>query len=359
MKKSVKTLSLLLAVVMILCLAGCGSAKNASQAAYATNSAADYYYGAEVPMAEPAAAAEWSEAESNAKVQGTGGLSAADSSARTDYDMSEKIIYNAEVRLETTEFDQALEQIAQLVKDLGGYMESTSISGNNYSSIARGSAGTRNAYYTIRVPSARFSELTGTLSEIGNVPYSRTYTRNITTQYYDTQSRLEAYKVQETRLLEMLSIAETVDDMLAIQRELTDVQYEIDSLTGTLRYYDNQVGYSTVDLTVQEVRVYTPEPSVKLTYWQRMGKEFRESVENTIDFFKEFFLWLVTSLPWMIPLALVIWLAVRLIRRRIARNPERAARRAARRQARLDLRAARRAARKAKKGGEPPADQNG
>ena len=115
MKKSVKTLSLLLAAVMILCLAGCGSAKSASQAAYATNSAADHYYGAEVPMAEPAAAAEWSEAEYDAKIEVAGGLSAANSSARTDYDMSEKIIYNAEVRLETTEFDQALEQIAQLV----------------------------------------------------------------------------------------------------------------------------------------------------------------------------------------------------------------------------------------------------
>ena len=48
----------------------------------------------------------------------------------------------------------------------------------------------------------------------------------------------------------MLSIAETVEDMLSIQRELTEVQYELDSLTGTLRYYDNQVNYSTVSLTV-------------------------------------------------------------------------------------------------------------
>ncbi len=345
MKNMKRSLALLLAVVLALALAGCGSSKNASSAAsenYYADERGDSFGGYMEEPAEP-------EADMMSDSAASPGLGGAKNSAPDNIaDMSEKIIYNAEVTLETTGFDNALERIAAMVKELGGYMESTSISGSNYSAISRGSAGARSAYYTIRIPSARFAEFTGSLTDLGNVPYSRTYTRNVTREYYDTQSRLDAYKVQETRLLEMLSVAETVEDMLAIQRELTDVQYEIDSLTGTLRYYDNQVGYSTVDLTVREVREYTPEPTITLTYWERMSKGFRESVHNTAEFFKELFLWFVTSLPWLIPLCAFIALLVALLRRRAARSPEIAARRAARKEAR----ALRRAARKARKNGE-------
>ena len=342
MKNAKRIIALLLAALMALALAGCGASKNdtaASAGAY-YDAREDYLYDepaeAEAPM--PAAAAEAS--------NGVGGAN--NSVPDNAPDMSEKIIYNAEVTLETTGFDDALERIAAMVRDMGGYMESTSVSGSNYGAISRGSAGARSAYYTIRIPSARFAEFTGSLTDLGNVPYSRTYTRNVTREYYDTQSRLDAYKVQEKRLLEMLSVAETVEDMLAIQRELTDVQYEIDSLTGTLRYYDNQVGYSTVDMTVREVREYTPEPTITLTYWERMSKGFRESLHDTARFFTEFFLWFVTSLPWLIPLGAIIVVIVVLIRRRTARNPEIAKRRAARKEAR----ALRRARRKTRKTGE-------
>ena len=342
MKNTKRIIALLLAALMALALAGCGASKNdtaASAGAY-YDQREDYLFD------EPAEAPAPMPTEADEASNGVGGAN--NSVPDNAPDMSEKIIYNAEVTLETTGFDDALERIAAMVRDMGGYMESTSVSGSNYGAISRGSAGARSAYYTIRIPSARFAEFTGSLTDLGNVPYSRTYTRNVTREYYDTQSRLDAYKVQEKRLLEMLSVAETVEDMLAIQRELTDVQYEIDSLTGTLRYYDNQVGYSTVDMTVREVREYTPEPTITLTYWERMSKGFRESLHDTARFFTEFFLWFVTSLPWLIPLGAIIVVIVVLIRRRTARNPEIAKRRAARKEAR----ALRRARRKARKTGE-------
>ena len=342
MKNTKRIIALLLAALMALALAGCGASKNDT-----TASAGAYYDQREDYLFdEPAEAPAPMPTEADEASNGVGGAN--NSVPDNAPDMSEKIIYNAEVTLETTGFDDALERIAAMVRDMGGYMESTSVSGSNYGAISRGSAGARSAYYTIRIPSARFAEFTGSLTDLGNVPYSRTYTRNVTREYYDTQSRLDAYKVQEKRLLEMLSVAETVEDMLAIQRELTDVQYEIDSLTGTLRYYDNQVGYSTVDMTVREVREYTPEPTITLTYWERMSKGFRESLHDTARFFTEFFLWFVTSLPWLIPLGAIIVVIVVLIRRRTARNPEIAKRRAARKEAR----ALRRARRKARKTGE-------
>lgn len=357
MKMTTKLLALVLALVLALGLAGCG-AKTASMT--------DSCYSERIssaPMEEPRpdTPMESESMPSPASAPGGFGNFAAEDggfyeedvrdSAADIADMSEKIIYSADATLETTEFEHSIEEIRALVKELGGFMESTSISGNNYSSIARGSTGGRSASYTIRVPSDKFALLTGSLSDIGNVPYCNTYMQNVTMEYYDVQSRLEAYKTQETRLLEMLAVAESVEDMLAIQQQLTDVQYEIDSLSGRLRYYDHQVSYSTVSLDVTEVREYTPEPTITLTYWQRMTRGFAESLKNVGGFFQDLFLWFVTSLPWLVPLAAVIVLIAWLVRRSVKNRPERAAKRAARRAAKAEKKAQRAAAKSA-----PPAE---
>lgn len=359
MKKTTKLLALTLAVLLALGLAGCG-AKTMSVTSDAAPAPAAYPY-AESP-AESELGFAMDEESGFANTASAGGLYGADDAggSRTALDepadMSEKIIYSADATLETTEFDAALEKIQALVKELGGFMESTSVSGNNYSSIARGNTGGRYASFTIRVPSDKFSALTGSLSDIGNVPHCSTYMQNVTMEYYDVQSRLEAYKTQETRLLEMLAVAKSVEDMLAIQQQLTEVQYEIDSLTGQLRYYDHQVNYSTVTLYVTEVREYTPEPTITLTYWQRMTRGFSESLKGVGKFFQDLFLWFVTSLPWLVPLAAVITGVVVLIRRGVKKHPERAARRAEKRAAKAEKRARKAAAKAAKKSAAPTAE---
>ncbi len=351
MKKTTKFLALALALVLALGLAGCGAKSTDT----ASSSPSAFYTYDSAPVEAPAAAQESeiagfaNTASSDMLYDGKDGHSASEELA----DMSEKIIYSANARLETTEFDTALEKIQALVKELGGFMESTSISGNNYSSIARGNTGGRSASFTIRVPSDKFATLTGSLSDIGNVPYCNTYMQNVTMEYYDVQSRLEAYQTQETRLLEMLAAAESVEDMLAIQQQLTDVQYEIDSLSGQLRYYDHQVNYSTVTLDVTEVREYTPEPTITLTYWQRMTRGFAESLKSVGEFFQDLFLWFVTSLPWLVPLAAVIVLIVWLIRRSAKKRPERAAKRAAKRAAIAEKKAQKAAAKAAAKSALP------
>ncbi len=241
MKRTTKLLALALALVLALGLAGCGAK---------TSSMTDSCYSERIssaPMEEPRPDTPMESESMPSPASAPGGfgnLAAEDGgfyeedvrdSAADIADMSEKIIYSADATLETTEFDYSIEEIRALVKELGGFMESSSISGNNYYSISRGNTGGRYASFLIRVPSDKFSVLTGSLSEFGNVPYCNTYMQNVTMEYYDVQSRLEAYKTQETRLLEMLAVAKSVEDMLAIQQQLTDVQYEIDSLTGEPR----------------------------------------------------------------------------------------------------------------------------
>ena len=351
MKKTLyRILTLLLILTLALSLTACGKnaavTKAAGAPAYGPAYAEEAFAYPMEAMEEPAAAADYAvNGVGGVGARGSdGGLGSSGGSAMQETRPS-KIIYTAYARLESTDYDSAVDAVYELVEKMGGYMESTSISGSDYSSIARGYASLRSASFTIRIPCEKFEEFTGTLSAIGNIPYCNTSSENITMQYYDVQSRLTAYETQEARLLEMLAIAESVDDMLAIQQQLTEVQYQLDSIKSTLRYYDNQVGYSTVNLDVSEVKEYTPEPTVRLSYWERMSRGFRDSLKSIGTFFTNLFLWIVTNLPILILLALVIcallWLVLHLLEKRKAgRTAEKKGTRRERKAARLAKRSA-------------------
>ena len=315
-----KILALLLSLLMLLSLCACGSfyAKSPS------NSSREDSY---VPSSYSAPAGVYSDyslsetsyalGDADYDYEETGGLSM--NSAYTASETStedapqenpDKIIYSADVTVETTDFDESLSALDALVKQYGGWVESSSVNGSNYYDTARGNQKTRSASYTLRIPSARFNELLGSFSTLGNVPYSHVYTENVTARYFDTQARLTAYNAQETRLLEMLELAQTVDDVITIEDKLTDLRYQIEALQSSLNNWDRHVSYSTVSLQVNEVREYTPEPQVKITF----GDKLLEALEDGFYGAGEFLLMLVTVLPVLLILAVLVLILVLIIR---------------------------------------------
>ena len=289
-----KTLSLLLAVLLVFALCACGSADSASSAPSAAYDmvSTETAYPAEAPEEDyggfAVAAGTQLETGSGAAPEGS----------------PEKLIYSASATVETTEFDQTIEKLSALVEQYGGFVESSSINGSNYYTQSRGYSSERYASYVIRVPSGKFSALMGSLSTLGNVPYSHTYTENITAQYYDTDARLTAYQTQEARLLEMMEAAETVEDLIAIEEKLTELRYQIESLQSTLKNWDRQVAYSTLDLEVQEVIEYTPES--RMSYGQELALALTNGLRRTGEFFKDLLLAIVGALPALVILAVVL-----------------------------------------------------
>ena len=294
-----KMLSLLLALLLVLSLCACGSARPASP------SAAGVY---EAPAAKADTAMEFA-AEEAADLGGfsaAAGVSAANGAAgdpsgppQADPD---KIIYSADVTVETTAFDDAVSRVEALVKTHGGWIESSSVNGANYYDTARGYARSRSASYTLRIPSDRFSQLMGELSTLGNVPFSHTYTENVTAQYYDVQARLTAYEAQEQRLLEMMELAETVEDIIILEDRLTEVRYQIERLQTSLNNWDRQVSYSTVYLDLSEVQEYTPEPQVQPSF----GQKLLSALQNGLHGLGVFFSFLLFGLAEMLPALLLI-----------------------------------------------------
>ena len=331
-----KTLALLLAVLAALSLCACGQSKTgdsyySTEPQYASYNSYDSYSSAAVTTEEAyATEADYDSMEAPEPGAGNGGgLSGSgenrgksDSSA-SDLDYS-KIIYSADASIETTDFDATLEKLRTLIGENDGFIESSSVSGKNYYYSARGTFYGRSAQYTIRIPSARFSELMGSLSLLGNVPYSNTYTDNITTKYYDTQSRLEAYRTQEQSLLAMMEKAETVTDLLEIEDKLSEVRYNIETLQSRLTNWDRLVSYSTVTLSINEVEVYTPEK--EMSFAEQLGIALRRGLSDIGNFMRDLLLWLTAALPTLAVLAAVAVVVILVIRRAKKR---RAARRAA------------------------------
>ena len=342
-----RTCALLLALLMCLGLSACGSAKSSDSAMRQESAVSSGYapapaqMNAEAPMAMNAAYDMAYEEGGFGRATSAKAESGAEGGSEAPEENPEKIIYSGDATVETTEFDKSIADLEAMIEKEGGFIESSSVNGSNYYDSSRGYASKRSASYTLRIPSAKFADLMSSLSDIGNVPYTHTYTENVTAQYYDTQARLNALQAQETRLIEMLKIAETVEDIITIEDKLSDVRYRIDSLQSSLNNWDRRVAYSTLNVTVKEVQVYTPETVTELSYGQELWRTFTDALKNTGEFFKNLLLFLVSAIPTLVILALLCFVFRPLIRKL---HDKAKARREARKTARAEKKAAKTAA---------------
>ncbi len=298
MKRGFKGISIFAAVVMTMGLVGCGGSNSASAPAmyaeesydnalydsksFAGGSTADY---AEAPMEE-----------------GT-----VESQEVTD--SSRKLITTMNISAETEDLDSVLSSVETRVKDLGGYIEASSIyNGSKY----YGRDIVRNASLTIRIPASKLDSFIAAVQNETNITNKSTNVEDVTLHYVDIESRKNALKEEEKRLLEIVQSAETVEDIIKVEERLADVRYEIESIESQLRTYDNKINYSTVYLDIEEVTRFTEtEPKGAI---QRMGEGFMESVADVISAIVEAFVWLVIHIPQIIICIILIAVVIIIIR---------------------------------------------
>ena len=316
--KGIKTV---LAVMLLLALAGCGNMsaglqKSSGEKNAASNSTADA--GAYRDPAPQAASyyADFSSvsdevwegnmAEESAVNWGTGG-SETPAGGDNRADSYDKIIYSGSANVETIRFEDTVKQVYELIEQYQGFLESAYVTGRDYNSQYYDRHSYRNAQFVIRVPRQNFTVMRADLDCLGSVTYSSIEAENITSAYRDTESRLNAYRVEESRLLDMLSRAEYVEDMLNIEDRLSNVRYQIESLTTTLTNWDSKVNYSTMRLTIQEVKELTIEKPIARTF----GEDLRDGIQTSLDWMgqagKNIVIYIVSALPLLaIPAILVV-----------------------------------------------------
>lgn len=157
----------------------------------------------------------------------------------------QKIIRDVDLHLSVRDFDNKVEAALNLADNRGGYVENSYISEKNSSTP-------RSAHISMRVPQEDLPQVIEELKSFGKLKNQRITGENITEVYYDTSARVHNLKQQEQRLLEILQMANNVDEILKIENELNRVRTDIELLTGQLVSWDKRVQFSLINLQLVE-----------------------------------------------------------------------------------------------------------
>ena len=283
-----KILAVLLA--MSLLMAGCGASSKAAM------DSADYI------VQETAAANgsyDFGETETSAQLP-----------------QGRKFIITVNLDAEAEELDSALSAISEKLTALDGYMESQNI----YNGSAYSGRRYRYANLTLRVPAEQLDEFTAAVGSVSNVVSSSRNTDDVTLQYVDTESRVKALETERDRLLELMEQAETMSDLLEIESRLTDVRGELERYASELKVLDNQIDYSTVNLSLSEVTEYTPV--AEKTRLEKIRDGFVDSVKGVWNLILDCVSFVLMNIPYILVFGLLIWGIVALVKRNRKKHPK-------------------------------------
>lgn len=218
----------------------------------------------------------------------------------------QKIIRTIKLSLSTRAFDEDLEKLNTALEQHKGYVE--------YSDIAADRGNRRYANFTLRIPKDNLDSFLDQVKGVGQTVSMTESQEDVSERYSDTATRLQTQTTKMERLIDLLSKAVYVEDILQIEREIADTQYQIDRLTGSLRGMDSKVDYSTVSLYMTE-EVVTVSPTDP-TLAERVRLAVSDAWAMTVDFLEDFVVLLTVTLPYLIVLIVVILIIRRIIRRK-------------------------------------------
>lgn len=312
MKKKSNRLPRLTLALLILglftALAGCGSSKSAETVAET--------------MAYPA------DMKNEMQLQET---AAAEPAAMTDQALSDasgisqtlpadrKLIRDVDMNVESTEFEKLISQITSKVTELGGYIETSNISGVSVNSFEYGER--RHANITARVPGEKLNELLQAVETSGNITNKSESVTDVTLQYSDIESHKKSLTVEQERLWSLLEKADTLEAVIALEARLSEIRYQLEAFESQLRLYDNQVAYSTVTLNISEVKHFTP--AAPDTVGALIQKGISRSLTQISDAGINLFVWVISNSPILLLLGVILFIIILILKKAVKkqRNP--------------------------------------
>lgn len=303
------------ALVLASLLSACGSGSTAAAQSAAVSSSMAYTSEAysEYDEAYDMAAEAPMEGEMAATALASDAQAASDTQASLP--AGRKIVRHSSLELETQEFDSALSQIRASIAQQGGYIENESVDGT---SLYHSEYYTRSAQITARIPTEKLDTV---LSEVGsfcNVRSRSENTDDITERYFDAQAHLKTLNIQEERLLAILEKAEKLEDVITLESALSEVRYEIESLTASLRRMDSQVMYSYLNISLNEVAAYTEQRMEPKTFGEEIAESFSYSMARVKNSAKSLLLAFIEVAPVLL-LNLLVLLVIVLVLMKVAR----------------------------------------
>jgi hypothetical protein len=162
-----------------------------------------------------------------------------------------KLIRNATVDLEIASFDDAVTKITAFANEEKGYVATTS--------SEKQENGKLKGEIVVKVMPENLDRFLQKIRGLGELKNQTLGTEDVTKAYFDTDARLKNARVMEQRLIDMLKTKTgKVSDLLQVERELGRVREEIEKMQGELKYWDSQVQFATVTISLAEKDMEEP-----------------------------------------------------------------------------------------------------
>ncbi|WMM24448.1 DUF4349 domain-containing protein [Tissierella sp. MB52-C2] len=217
----------------------------------------------------------------------------------------EKIITTVSISMETKEFMDTTGKLNELITNYKGYVENSSIYYNNYIEHS----GLKNSHHSIRIPKENLNQFVNELKEIGNVISENTSKEDISKAYKDTESRLRLLETKENRILALLDKAEKMEDIIALENQLSSIIYEKENLTINIKDMDDKVDYSTVYFELREVAKLSSKDNNKTPFSTKIVNAFK----NSLYFFTSNIENLIISFIYFLPYGVIIGVVVYIV----------------------------------------------
>ncbi len=217
-----------------------------------------------------------------------------------------KIIYTGHIDLVTEDLGALEAKLTQLIAAEKAYIAD---------SERTGSAGAmRRGTWKVRVPVDAYDPFVKGVVALGELVSLKADSQDVSEEYFDLDARQAAKKVEEQRLLKHLTESTgKLEDILAVERELSRVRTEIERMQGRLRALANLTTLATVTITASEIKGYVPPQAP--TFGTKVARTFAASLDTLREFGEAVLIACVALVPWLPLIApgvgLVVWIARR------------------------------------------------
>ena len=318
-KKTWRIAAVAAALLMCMSVVSCGASSSAEGA---KSSADGYMYNEYSEVMEAGNAAEneaFYEEYDDAAVEDVS-RSGAKSNDKSADRMEDKIIRTANIDMESDDAEKCYQTLMKFAKENGGSEQNVSKSYESY-----GDYEYLNINATLKIAPDKLEEFITLAEKTDKVTSSEISSDDVTREYYDVKLRLESKKEALKNYYKLLSEAKTIQESLEVQRYITDLTAEIESMEGTLKYYDSRVDLSTVYLNIRQRDKNAEE--IEDFHWDSLSfgdfcKLMKNGFLSVLNFLWSLLLWLIIAIVVLSPVLLIAGVMFFLIRRYRKKHPK-------------------------------------
>jgi len=215
-----------------------------------------------------------------------------------------KRIVTTDVDMVVESFDKALASLRKMVNEAHGNVSS--------SSTQRDDEGRLSGTVEVRVPSDAYDGVMKKVAALGEVRSTNEKSEDVTEEYVDLEARLANARRLESRIIELLEARTgTIEDVLAVEKELASVREDIERIEGRIRFLDARTDFSTINVSMRERGAAGVGERTTGQVLGRMvdqlGVVFAGSVGALLVF-------AVGAAPWLVAVALVVLVVIVVVR---------------------------------------------